>query len=128
MLKFSESFLFLTGYYCEEGTTNPTPCPEGTLSNTEGNVNVTNCEPCTPGYYCEGTANTNYTGPCSPGYYCPAGSVSGNATENNCTIGHHCPEASRQPIPCSAGYYQDEIRQSQCKPCSAGRLIIEFNF
>ncbi|CAH1797039.1 unnamed protein product, partial [Owenia fusiformis] len=79
------------GYYCESGSATPTPCPAGTFSNDEGNVNVTDCQPCTPGYYCSGTANTNVSGPCAPMYYCPAGQDTATPVEYNCTIGHYCP-------------------------------------
>lgn len=50
------------GYYCEQGSGTPTACPAGTMSDTDGNVNITNCEDCTPGYYCAGNHNTNVTG------------------------------------------------------------------
>lgn len=37
------------GYYCEAGSGTPTPCPAGTMSNTVGNTNSSNCLQCTPG-------------------------------------------------------------------------------
>lgn len=39
----------LAGYYCEAGSGTPTPCPAGTMSNTVGNTNSSNCLQCTPG-------------------------------------------------------------------------------
>lgn len=109
------------GYYCEAGSGSPTPCPAGTMSASYGNTNMTNCAPCTPGYYCAGPANINYTGPCYPGYYCPSGQTTSSPNEYNCSVGHFCPGASPQPEPCPSGKYQDEERQSSCKDCPAGR-------
>lgn len=86
-----------------------------------GNVNITNCLPCTPGYYCARMASTNVTGPCSAGYYCPAGQQMPEPAEYNCTLGHYCPAGSSQPLTCDLGKYQDEEGQSSCKICPAGR-------
>lgn len=109
------------GHYCEQGSATPTPCPSGTMSNTAGNTNLTDCNSCTPGYYCAGTGNTNYTGPCAPNYYCPSGQQSSTPNEYNCTIGHYCPGETGQPLPCVAGFYQDNEGMSSCKNCPAGR-------
>ena len=43
------------GHYCPEGSGQPTPCPEGTYTNQEGNVNSTQCTACDEGKYCNGT-------------------------------------------------------------------------
>ena len=32
-----------TGYYCEEGTTQPTPCPAGTYESTGGADAIADC-------------------------------------------------------------------------------------
>lgn len=50
------------GHHCPTGSKQPTACPSGTMSNTQGNPNITYCELCTAGYYCAGTNNTNVTG------------------------------------------------------------------
>ncbi|RUS80924.1 hypothetical protein EGW08_011305, partial [Elysia chlorotica] len=109
-----------SGQYCPLGSDTPTPCPAGTFSFTPGNTNLSNCDACTPGYFCAGVGNTNYTGPCLSGFYCPAGQDSANPPEFNCTLGHYCPEASAQPVTCEPGYYQDDEGQSVCKNCPAG--------
>ena len=57
------------------------------------------------------------TGPCKPKYYCD-----GKATKSDwkaCPKGHSC-SGPDQPMPCGAGYYQDDTAQSKCKPCPAG--------
>ena len=62
------------GYYCPLATQYPEPCRNGTWSNETGLMDVSECMPCTEGYYCNGFALTEPSGPCTPGYYCPTGS------------------------------------------------------
>ena len=45
-------------------------CPVGTFRDTVGAGAVTDCAPCTAGYYCQ-AGSTNVTGSCDKGYYCP---------------------------------------------------------
>ena len=45
-------------------------CPVGTMRTTVGAGAVTDCEPCTAGYYCL-EESTGTTGSCLEGYYCP---------------------------------------------------------
>ena len=42
-------FVCTAGHYCEVGSANHEPCPNGTYSNTTGNVELANCLSCTPG-------------------------------------------------------------------------------
>lgn len=111
----------LPGYYCPIGSPTPTPCPAGTMSDVWGATNDTSCILCTAGYYCAGPANTNVTGPCAAGYYCPPGQETDTPPEYNCTLGHYCEVGTGDPVPCPSGSYQDEILQSGCKACPAGR-------
>jgi hypothetical protein len=102
-----------SGFFCPEGTTEPQSCPRGTFSGEERNFNVSHCTPCTAGYYCpveNMTAGNVFT--CGAGYYCPPAMA--------CTIGHSCPGNDAEPVPCSAGFYQDEIGQDTCKVCVGG--------
>nr|XP_006821767.1 PREDICTED: uncharacterized protein LOC100369099 [Saccoglossus kowalevskii] len=108
------------GFYCVQGSHTPTPCPAGTYSDTEGNVEISDCMDCTPGMYCEGNNNTEPTGDCTEGYYCPAGQSTPTPNEFNCTIGHFCPTGSPTPEPCISGQYQDEEGKPTCKACPAG--------
>jgi hypothetical protein len=41
------------GYYCEEGTIAPTPCPIGKFRATSGGAALTDCAVCTAGWYCD---------------------------------------------------------------------------
>lgn len=45
-------YVCLPGYYCNRGSGQGTKCPLGTFSNTPGLHNVSSCEDCTPGMYC----------------------------------------------------------------------------
>ena len=109
------------GYYCEQGSGTPTQCPAGTMSDVTGAMNLTWCDACTAGYYCEGPADTAVTGPCDEGYYCPAGQQVATPADFFCTLGHYCPVGTADPVPCPPGYYQDEILQSVCKSCLPGK-------
>ena len=49
------------GYFCLEGD-EPQLCPAGTMRDTQGAVNASDCPLCRPGYYCPNdTANTQVT-------------------------------------------------------------------
>ena len=37
------------GHYCLQGTYDPYPCPAGYYSNATGNVEFSDCKPCSPG-------------------------------------------------------------------------------
>jgi len=66
------------GYYCELNTTHPyqSPCPEGTFNNLTQQQDISACQPCTPGMYCQGYGNDKPTGMCNAGWYCTNGSKS----------------------------------------------------
>jgi hypothetical protein len=102
------------GHYCPRGSESPVQCPPGTNSSSTGLVNVTDCPPCTVGFYCPMNGTVFATRHCLPGHYCPLGTGPiGNATM--CPTGSHCPLGSSTPQLCAAGTYQDEIGQSTCK-------------
>lgn len=60
------------GYFCEEETTTPALCPDGTFSNSYGLRSSDECIDCIEGYQCTGIATRSA---CDPGYYCPAKTV-----------------------------------------------------
>ncbi|CAN0099917.1 unnamed protein product, partial [Heterosigma akashiwo] len=105
------------GHYCPEGSTSPTPCEPGTYSNTTHLTLASECQECDAGFYCEYSGQTEPYQLCEQGYYCPGGDA---VPTLNCSTGHYCPEGSDQPVPCSAGEYQDEKGQSVCKVCPHG--------
>ena len=57
------------GKYCVEGSITGTGCPKGTFSATEGLTMDTDCDDCTPGYYCGSVGLTVETGTCWAGKY-----------------------------------------------------------
>lgn len=108
------------GRYCERGTYSPTPCPEGTFSNSTENKNVSDCSPCLAGYYCGSQGLDGPTNECDGGYYCPPGQSSSRPTNFECTPGHYCPPGSPIQLTCESGSYQDEYKGSSCKECPEG--------
>lgn len=57
----------VSGFYCLEGASSPTPCPAGTVSQVEGLRSLLECSPCPPGFYCNISALSTPSGPCSAG-------------------------------------------------------------
>jgi hypothetical protein len=107
------------GHYCPRGSESPVQCPPGTNSSSTGLVNVTDCPPCTQGFYCPLNGTVYAVRQCLADYYCPSGTGAlGNGTL--CPTGAHCPTGSPAPVICGAGTYQDEIGKSTCKTCPAG--------
>ena len=105
------------GFYCQEGTSSPTPCPNGFYLPFPGAWNKSSCQPCKLGYYCNGTGLTDVTGECPSQYYCPEGTTS---PEKLCPEGYYCPEAVGDPILCPSGQYQPNKGQSTCLICPPG--------
>ena len=54
----------LPGYYCPDGSDQGTRCPQGTFSNVYGLENVTECQDCTPGFYCQTEGTWVYFSAC----------------------------------------------------------------
>ena len=139
------------GNECPEGSSAPTPCPEGTYSNVEG---LESCISCPPGFYCDG--GTDQPVKCPAGYFCTGGKSSstkeqcglntynkfeGQSTCTNCPVGFKCDSLGMtSPVICPAGYYcpgggnpatlcpdgtYSEITGLQaaddCKPCPPGK-------
>ena len=129
--------------YCEAGSSEPSPCPDGTLSSDETVlISASECIPCPTGKYCR---NGEIRGDCDEGYFCLAGAddqtpnndffadtILGNDTicdagvkcQGRCPPGHYCPTGGTElPIPCSQNTYMTRrrgIRESQCDVCPPG--------
>jgi len=81
-------------------------CPEGTFSDIAGLVNITQCQSCPEGHYCNMLAATAPTGNCSSGYFCVSGATSpapNDGINGPCDAGFYCPEGTSYPIPCPPG-------------------------
>jgi hypothetical protein len=100
------------GHYCPEGSGSPHPCPPGTNSSATNLANVTDCPPCTRGFYCPLSGTVFAVRPCQAGYYCPTGT--GALTNDTiCPAGAYCPTGSPAPLKCGAGTFQDELGLGQ---------------
>ncbi|XP_037836575.1 multiple epidermal growth factor-like domains protein 11 [Kryptolebias marmoratus] len=115
------------GYFCPVGTSVPKLCPKGTFSEQGGLVDSSQCQSCSPGFYCSESGLSTVSGPCLPGFYCLDGSQSAapvsDVSGGVCPVGHYCPEGTSTPFPCPLGFYlNDTGRKSKddCKPCPLG--------
>lgn len=110
------------GFYCEEGTTNGTMCPEGTLRPYHGAKSRNDCLPCTGGKYCFEPGILSATDLCRAGYYCPAEEDIRYPDPSNfqCPIGHFCPHGTANPLSCPPGTYQSRKQQVSCDNCPQG--------
>ena len=91
-----------------------------------GGVNTSDCEACTPGYYCAEYHLTAPNGHCDPGYFCPGGQDTAQPAEYACSPGHTCPVGSHNQTGCPSGYYQPHWRQYSCDDCPAGSFCKAF--
>jgi hypothetical protein len=119
-----DPFICPHGAYCPTGTGDPILCSAGYFSAHEGNTNVNQCHPCTPGYFCENTGLSQVTAHCAEGYYC-SGNASISApidgvTGDICPRGYYCPLGSEEPIPCPPGTFMNQLAAAECLACPAG--------
>ena len=133
-------FFKSTGFYCEEGTTSPSPCEPGFYNRYENGPNVSACVACSMGRYCPFYNMTEDGLPCPEGafltlhfltardlyraygtfsgFFCPSGSS--NQTEQ-CPRGFYCPEGIDAPQECPPGTWSDQLGlndSSFCYPCT----------
>lgn len=92
------------------------------LSLYTGAASLSDCLPCTGGYYCAGNGLTSPTGLCAAGYYCPDNETISSATPSSflCPSNYKCPEGSAKPEPCLSGEFQANMGMSVCSKCPAG--------
>ena len=79
---------------------------------------MTDCQPCTPGWYCGSKGLPVPTNRCQQGYYCPG--AASNNLQYQCTPGYYCTTGSDSKTPCGSGTYQDQFGKWNCKDCPAG--------
>jgi hypothetical protein len=109
------------GYYCPAGVSDPIPSKPGFVTSFAGSVEATACN---TGYF----ANSNNSAVCIE---CPSGyECNGQATvwPTICKNGYYrSKEKSNQCATCPIGSWSWEyglISQTECSPCSKGRLCI----
>ncbi|KDO16495.1 hypothetical protein SPRG_17985 [Saprolegnia parasitica CBS 223.65] len=123
-----------SGSYCPVGTYQPVPCPVGTYLPTRGGRQLSDCQLCTPGQYCDTTGAVAPSGPCDPGYFCqhnnavarPTSMTTVNSMQLGggvCPVANFCPGGSSAPTLCAAGTYSISTGASQCTPCPAGTTL-----
>lgn len=110
------------GHYCPQTTEYPVECPKGHFSSSTRLSNSSDCQKCTPGFYCGATSLTTPSGPCTAGYYCPLGSISDKSQK--CPAGMHCPTGSAQPKHCWNGNYSNSELRGDCLTCPPGSYCV----
>ncbi|RUS80254.1 hypothetical protein EGW08_011983, partial [Elysia chlorotica] len=112
------------GYYCEEGSTAPLPCPQGTYGFAVQYDALSDCINCPGGYYCPYNNMTEAGPQCDAGFYCSGGSSEAapvaQAYGDECPTGHYCPAGSSTPVDCPAGQYSNTTRSTVCLSCPKG--------
>ncbi|KAI0228982.1 hypothetical protein LSAT2_020565, partial [Lamellibrachia satsuma] len=124
------------GYYCPLGTEYATQfrCPRGTFANYTGLQNVSDCQPCPGGFYCDEEAQVSYSKVCPAGFYCRQ--YASSATPNQgqdadvCPSGHYCPAGTAEPEKCPPGTFSSATGLSdvdQCLNCTQGYYCLAYN-
>ena len=108
----------------------PVACPAGTFNNITNAKNISECNPCIPGHYCEGSGLVEASGECDAGYFCKQGSkhakpATKTADYGPCPVGHYCPKGTVEPKKCLPGTYNSAEGQDVCQPCLGGYFCLE---
>lgn len=111
------------GMYCEEGTTNGTKCPIGTMRPFTGGKTEGDCLPCEQGHYCDEPGLAQAKGICLQGYYCPPEAKIKSPTPSDylCPRGYFCVNGTAHPRGCKQGEYQPNKLEYACLPCPKGK-------
>ena len=90
-------------------------------------MNVTNCVPCLPGFYCPITGIVTPSLKCTAGFWCKGESHTPMPLDKSygisCPNGSYCPEGTPWPIRCPPGTYQPHTGKtslSECMSCDPG--------
>ena len=111
------------GHVCPEGTTEPTPCPQGTFNRHFGATSLSQCVLCGMGTFNDqegGSSGAECT-------LCPAGSFGNTTGAQGLEACHECRPGSSNAIPgrpqcdaCPRGTYQGVYGSTTCHECPAG--------
>jgi hypothetical protein len=107
------------GHYCPKGSPAPIKCPPGLMNAAQGMFNLSHCEDCTAGYFCNISATITPVEKCLQGFYCPGGDA---VPTFECPLGHYCPGFNAVPLPCAAGTFQNTTAQAMCLDCPPGKF------
>ncbi|KAJ9462455.1 Myosin heavy chain, partial [Diplonema papillatum] len=122
------------GSFCPAGSIIPESCPAGTYQPLQQQQNLTDCQFCSIGRYCELVNSSAPTGECTAGYYCLTACITSTCSAystlvsgaqedfgGECPYGHYCGEGTGHPFACPAGTYKDEkLGKVECDPCPEG--------
>ncbi|XP_038155551.1 uncharacterized protein LOC119792815 [Cyprinodon tularosa] len=113
------------GHYCPQATIHPQPCPPGTFSNITNAVSKEDCQPCSPGYYCDSVGLSAPSGKCWKGFFCAEGADRPDPPFKDnrggpCPKGYYCSGGSAAPQPCPLGTISTEDGQASCSVCPQG--------
>ncbi|XP_075046430.1 uncharacterized protein LOC142107145 [Mixophyes fleayi] len=96
------------GFYCQEGTILPNPCPANTVRNSPGGRKREDCGPCPLGYWCK--EGNPVPMPCPSGHYC----TGRNWTNISQAAGpQECPVHTYRTVPGAQ-------RAGDCQTCPPG--------
>ncbi|CAF1066486.1 unnamed protein product [Brachionus calyciflorus] len=103
------------GYQCCDPKKDPTPCPLGTYSSSNGGISE--CIPCYLGYYTNKTASTSCRA-CPDGYQC----CDPKSAPSPCPVGTYSISTGgiAQCTQCYLGYYADTLARTSCRACPDG--------
>ena len=114
-----------SGSYCPEKVDSPINCAAGTFNPYQNAIDISWCQPCPPGKYCESNSSDQITdlSNCDDGYYCPGAAQNSkgktdSVSELLCDLGHFC--ISGQQNICPPGTFQDQTGQISCQNCLGG--------
>ena len=126
------------GYYCSEGSSEQIPCNPGEFNSEPRSENITSCQACVPGSYCDVTDRSRVTDFCEAGWYCEsnsylsksqlcdAGTACGTGSNNNsnvCSLGEYQPEFGQDScVTCEPGTYCDSVKLTNYTNCVSGQF------
>ncbi|XP_059233709.1 uncharacterized protein LOC132002609 isoform X2 [Mustela nigripes] len=112
------------GFYCPEGSGEPTLCPPHTVAAAPGAKHQDDCGPCPAGRWCK--AGDPTTHPCPAGHYCPGGNKTSPGTPQACPehtyLAAEGGQSLAECLPCPPGYHclSPGLSSFKSQPCPPG--------
>ncbi|XP_045653112.1 multiple epidermal growth factor-like domains protein 11 [Ursus americanus] len=112
------------GFYCPEGSGEPTLCPPHTVAAASGAKQQEECGPCPAGRWCE--AGDPTTRPCPVGHYCPGGNETSPGMPQACPehtyLAAEGGQSLAECLPCPPGYHclSPGLSSFKSHPCPPG--------